>query len=159
MANNWRELISQPQYGISEERDVFVPVRDGVRLAINIFRPDVKGKFPALLAMSGYGKDEQDLNLPPQPLNKSAVWDGNLEAGDTSEIVPRGYVHIVADSRGTGHSEGEYTGTYTSQEGRDGYDLIEWIAQQPWCDGNVGMIGYSYYSKIQSKIAIEQPPT
>jgi predicted acyl esterase len=158
MKGNWRELISQLKYGIKEDRDIFVAMRDGVRLSINVFRPDAAGKFPALLAMSPYGKEEQEMPLPPQPLRKSAVWDGNIEAGDTSQIVPRGYVHIICDVRGTGSSEGEYLGSYTIQEGKDGYDLIEWIAKQPWCDGNVGMVGYSYYSKVQLKVAIEQPP-
>ncbi len=158
MYKNWRELVSQPKYGIKTERDIFVPVRDGVKLAINVYRPDAKGKFPALLAMGGYGKDLQEELIPPQPLNKSAVWDGNIEAGDTTDIVPRGYVHVIADARGTGESEGEYPGMWTSQEGRDGHDLVEWIAKQPWCDGNVGMIGYSYYGGIQLKIAVEQPP-
>ena len=102
MGNTWRDLISQPQYGIREERDVYVPMRDGVRLAANIFHPDAEGKFPALLAMGGYGKELQDLLMAPQPLHKSAVWDGNIEAGDTTEIVPRGYVHVLADIRGIG---------------------------------------------------------
>jgi uncharacterized protein len=158
MSNKWRELISQPRYGIKTEKDVFIPVRDGTRLCVNIYRPDADAKFPALLAMGGYGKELQEVLMPPQPLQKSAVWDGNIEAGDTPDIVPRGYVHIVADARGTGKSEGEYPGMWSSQEGRDGHDLVEWIAGQPWCDGNVGMIGYSYYGCIQLKVAIEQPP-
>ena len=66
---------------------------------------------------------------------------------------------LSADVRGTGASEGEYIGLLGTQEGRDGYDLVEWLAKQPWCDGNVGMIGYSYYGMIQLKTAIEQPPT
>jgi len=158
MAKNWREQISQPQYGISVEKDILVPVRDGVKLALDVYRPDAKGKFPALFAMGGYGKDLQDLLMAPQPLKKSAVWDGNIEAGDINETVPRGYVHVIADARGTGISEGEYAGIWSSQEGRDGADIVEWIAQQPWCDGNVGMIGYSYYGGMQLKVAIEQPP-
>jgi predicted acyl esterase len=158
MYTNWRDVISQPEYGILTEKDVMVPVRDGVKLGLDIYRPDAEGKFPALLAMSGYGKDLQDELISPQPLNKSAIWDGNIEAGDTSEIVPRGYVHVIGDCRGTGISEGEYPGMWSSQEGRDGADIVEWIAQQPWCDGNVGMIGYSYYGGIQLKVAIEQPP-
>ena len=158
MKKNWRELISQPKYGIKEERNIWVPMRDGVRLSVNVFRPDTRGKFPALLATSSYGKEEQELLLPPQPLAKSAVWDGNIEAGDTTDIVPRGYVHIICDVRGAGHSEGEFYGGYTSQEGRDGYDLVEWAAKQPWCDGNVAFVGYSYFSKSTLKVAIEQPP-
>jgi predicted acyl esterase len=57
MNSNWRSLISQPQYGIKVERDIYVPMRDEVRLSVNIYRPDAKGKFPALLAIGGDGKD------------------------------------------------------------------------------------------------------
>jgi predicted acyl esterase len=57
MNSNWRSLISQPQYGIKVERDIYVPMRDEVRLSVNIYRPDAKGKFPALLAIVGYGKE------------------------------------------------------------------------------------------------------
>jgi putative CocE/NonD family hydrolase len=117
-------------------------MRDGVRLAIDIFRPTARGKFPALLAMSGYGKDEVELLMAPQPLNKSAVWDGNIEAGDFNDIVPRGYVHIIGDERGTGHSEGEFPGP----DGKDCSDVIDWAVKQPWCNGNVGMIGMSYFA-------------
>jgi predicted acyl esterase len=102
MSNKWRQLISQARYGITTEKDVFATVRDGTRLCVNIYRPDDKGRFPALLAVGGYGKELQELLLPPQPLQKSAVWDGNIEAGDTPDIVPRGYVHVIADARGTG---------------------------------------------------------
>ncbi len=158
MAKDWRQLISQPNYGIKVEKDVFVPVRDGVRLAVNIYRPDAEGKFPALLAMGGYGKELQEMLIPPQPLRTSAIWDGNIEAGDTNEIVPRGYVHVIGDVRGIGNSEGEYPGMGTPQEGEDGADVVEWIARQPWCDGNVGMIGYSYYGGMQLRVAIAQPP-
>ncbi|MBN1189430.1 MAG: CocE/NonD family hydrolase [Dehalococcoidales bacterium] len=154
MKKDWHQLISQPKYGIKIERDIYVTMRDGVRLAINVFRPAARGKFPVLLAMSGYGKEEMELLLPPQPLNRSAVWDGNIEAGDYNDYVPRGYIHVIGDVRGTGASEGEFPGP----EGQDCYDLIEWLAKQPWCNGNVGMVGYSYFSMVQLKAAIEQPP-
>jgi uncharacterized protein len=157
MYKNWRDIISQPQYGIKAEKDVMIPVRDGTKLCVNIYRPDASGKFPALLALGGYGKELQDELIAPQPLNKSPIWDGNIEAGDTTEIVPRGYVHIIADSRGVGKSEGEFHGMWASPEGQDGADLIEWIAKQPWCDGNVGMIGYSYYGGTQLMVAEQQP--
>jgi predicted acyl esterase len=158
MNKNWRELISQPKYGIKVQREINVPMRDGVNLSVNVFLPDASGKFPALLAIGGYGKELQECLIPPQPQYRSAVWDGNIEAGDTTEIVPRGYVHVIGDVRGTGTSEGEYPGMWSQQEGMDGHDLVEWIAQQPWCDGNVGMIGYSYYGGMQLKVAIQQPP-
>ena len=60
MSNDWRSQISQPRYDIKVEKDVYVPVRDGVRLCLNIYRPDTEGKFPALLAIGGYGKELQE---------------------------------------------------------------------------------------------------
>jgi putative CocE/NonD family hydrolase len=158
MKKDWRELISQPKYGIKTKKDVFVTMRDGVKLAVNIYRPDARGKFPALFAMGGYGKELQEELISPQPQRISPIWDGNIEAGDTPDIVSRGYIHVIGDARGTGHSEGEYAGFWTQQEGKDGADIVEWIAKQPWCDGNVGMIGYSYYGGMQLKVAIQQPP-
>ncbi len=154
---DWHELISQPKYSVKEEKDIYVTMRDGVRLAVDIYRPDVPGKFPALLAMSPYGKEVQKLPIPPQPQG-GPLWEGVAEAGDIDYIVPRGYVHVVADIRGTGYSEGEYVGFLSKQEAKDGYDLIEWIARQPWCDGNVGLVGMSYFGGIQPWVAIEQPP-
>jgi predicted acyl esterase len=157
MKKDWHELISQPKHEVAQEKNVFVPMRDGVQLAVDIYRPKAKGKFPALLGLCPYGKELQALQLPPQPLDKSAIWDGNIEAGDTEYVVSRGYAHVIGDLRGTGDSEGEYVGLHSKKEGEDGHDLVEWLAQQPWCDGNVGMIGYSYFGDIQQHVAIEQP--
>jgi predicted acyl esterase len=92
MSKDWHELISQPEYGIRMEKDIYVTVRDGVRLAVNVYRPDADGKFPALLALSPYGKELQELLLPPQPLENSIIWDGVIEAGDTNDIVSRGWL-------------------------------------------------------------------
>jgi predicted acyl esterase len=156
MKKDWHELVSQPKYSIKEERDIYVPMRDGVRLAVDIFKPVGRGKFPAIVSLSPYVKDSQDgYFLPPQSIDKP-LWDGSIEAGDTGYIVPRGYVHIIADHRGSGKSEGEF-GPNTPI-GKDGYDLVEWVAKQPWCDGNVGMMGYSAYSQSQFFAAVEQPP-
>jgi predicted acyl esterase len=92
-----------------------------------------------------------------QPM-PSPLADANVEAGDTALITQRGYAHVIADSRGSGGSEGEYLSLYSEQEGKDGYDLIEWIAEQDWCDGIVGMIGISYFATIQLVVAAERPP-
>jgi uncharacterized protein len=156
MEKDWHELVSQPQFEMKVEKDVYVPMRDGVRLAINIFRPNARGKFPALVAQSPYVKDCQDnYILPPQPI-ANPLWDGSVEAGDSKYFVSRGYVHIIADERGSGKSGG--TVGPKSSVGQDGYDLVEWVAKQPWCDGNVGTIGYSAYSGAQFFTAVEQPP-
>jgi uncharacterized protein len=156
---------SQKTYRVNPKETIMVPMRDGVRLAVDVFRPEGEGKFPALLAMSGYGKDLQSIPQIPQPhfmppdmKPGSLVWDGTLEAGNTKQIVGRGYIHVIADVRGCGDSEGEHIGVFDLHEPQDGYDLIEWIARQPWCDGNVGLVGISYYACIQIFIASEQPP-
>jgi uncharacterized protein len=142
---------------MQEDRDVFIPMRDGARLCADVFRPDGSGRFPALLAMSPYGKEIQSLPIPPQPPT-SPVYARQIEAGDPRYLTDHGYVHVIADVRGTGKSEDRYRGWMSADEARDGHDLIEWIAAQPWCDGNVGMIGVSYYGAIQLVVAATRPP-
>jgi len=92
------------------DKNVYAPMRDGVRLAVDVYRPDASGKFPALLAISTYGKETQLMPIPSVPDKGTAPWDGNIEAGDSPYIVDHGYVHVVADCRGTGYSEGEALG-------------------------------------------------
>ncbi len=144
------------------EKNVRIPMRDGVHLAADIYRPAADGKMPALLALSPYGKELQALALtmPPQA-RPSPLWDGGIEAGDIRAVVEHGYAHVIADVRGTGGSEGELIGNYDlggHGEGKDVYDLVEWIARQAWCDGNVGMIGISYFATVQVMGAAEAPP-
>src|SRR3990170_4256181 len=156
MSENWMERLSRPQYRVKEEKNLLVAMRDGVRLAIDIYRPDGEGRFPALLAMSPYGKDVQKLKSPVGPLSP-VRGNGGQEAGDTDYFVTRGYVHVIVDSRGSGDSGGEYP-FYGLQEHQDGYDMVEWIAAQPWCDGNVGMLGMSYFGTLQFLVAAQNPP-
>lgn len=158
MHEEWRERLSQPQYEMIVEKNVMVPARDGVRLAVDVYRPRAPGVFPALVGLSPYGKELQALLLPPQTIGESAVWDGNIEAGDIPFFVSRGYVHIIGDLRGSGASDGEFEGHFNRSEGEDGYDVVEWAAQQPWCDGNVGMVGRSYFAQVQVATAIQAPP-
>jgi predicted acyl esterase len=145
---------SKPTYGVIKELDQRVPMRDGVTLACDVFRPDGEGQFPALLAFGPYGKEGQSAQIPPRMFSGDYA---HIEAGDTEYFVSRGYVHVIADVRGTGHSEGKYD-ICSLAEQQDGYDLVEWIAAQPWCNGNVGMVGVSYYAFIQYLVAAQQPP-
>lgn len=143
-------------------KNVRIPMRDSVHIAADIYRPDIDKKVPALLALSPYGKELQalSLTLPPQA-RPSVLWNGAIEAGDIRAVVGHGYAHVIADVRGTGGSEGEMCGNYDTGghgEGKDVYDLVEWIAQQPWCDGNIGMIGISYFATVQVMGAAENPP-
>jgi uncharacterized protein len=141
--------------GMIREKDVDVAMRDGVRISVDVYRPDSADKFPALLAFSIYNKDLQGpdyaASLPSQPA-WAPLWAGLLEAGDTTFFVSRGYIHVIGSPRGIGKSQGGGSREW------DCYDLIEWIAQQPWCDGNVGMVGISGFGAEQLAVAKQQPP-
>ena len=140
---------------MARDLDVMVPMRDGVKICADVYRPDALGKFPALLAFAIYNKDIQGPDmaeaLPPQPA-WSTLWTGPMEAGDTKFFVSRGYVHVIGSPRGVGKSEDGGSREW------DRYDLIEWIAAQPWCDGNVGMVGISGFGAEQLAAAKRQPP-
>ncbi|MFH1031716.1 MAG: CocE/NonD family hydrolase [Chloroflexota bacterium] len=139
---------SKPVYSIREDIGVRIPMRDGVRIAADVFRPSAPGKkFPALLAVSPYTRQ----------LQRTVVPSHQNEAGLTEFWVPRGYAHIIADVRGSNDSEGAWD-MMGPKEQSDLFDLIEWIAQQPWCDGNVGMSGCSYFGWSQMMAATQRPP-
>jgi predicted acyl esterase len=141
---------------MKQERDVMISMRDGVRLAADIYRPDAPGKFPVIYTNAMHNKDLQRPEiaeaLNPQPAY-SSMWYGVIEGGDTKRFVSNGYAHVVAQLRGVGKSEG-----HMGESNWDHYDLIEWIAQQPWCDGNVGMVGISAFAGEQWVAASQQPP-
>jgi predicted acyl esterase len=134
--------------GIKLDENEYVTMRDGVRIAVDVYRPEAKGRYPALLSTSPYLKDMQQ--QPPE-LSHS------IEAGATSFFVNKGYVHVIAQVRGSGLSQGQYN-WYDIAEQTDGYELVEWIARQPWCNENVGMLGDSYFGTTQWLIAAQQPP-
>lgn len=139
--------LSEPQYRSRRDCNVPVAMRDGTTLLADVHRPDAAGRFPALLAASPYPRQMQDFGAPA----------GFIEAGVTDFWVPRGYAHVIANVRGTCGSGGTF-GFFDAQERRDMYDLVEWVAAQPWCDGNVGMIGISYFAMSQLEAAVERPP-
>jgi uncharacterized protein len=145
--------LSTPEFDIDDSRmNVPIRVRDGVELLADIFLASggpgaAAGKFPALLAASPYPRQIQNTGAPM----------GFVEAGATDFFVPRGYAHVILNARGTNGSGGTYD-LFGAQERRDLYDVIEWIAAQPWCDGNVGMIGISAFAMTQVAAAVEQPP-
>jgi uncharacterized protein len=129
---------------MSEERvvvdlDVPAPMRDGVRLRANVYRPP-EGRWPVLLTRLPYGKD-----LP-----------GASSALDPVQAARRGYVVIIQDTRGRLASEGEFRPFETEAE--DGVDTIAWAAGLPYSDGQVGMYGLSYFGFTQWCAALHQPP-
>jgi putative CocE/NonD family hydrolase len=160
----WTKEGSQPKYSVKVEKDIMVPMEDGVRLATDVYRPDAEGqKFPALLSFFGWGKELQETtrwlrDVPLQEYYDSPFWDGSIEAGDIDYLVERGYVHVIAEPRNIGKSEGvgeRPSSMWVPQ--LDTQYLIDWIAKQPWCDGNVGMTGACGFAGSQLEMA-EYPP-
>ena len=150
--------------GVICEQDVAVPMRDGVVLYADIFRPaDDTVKVPAILAWSNYGKrpneyrpDELKAYTPGVPAG-SVSDSAKFEAADPEFWCPNGYAVINVDIRGIGYSGG-YHEQFGKQDAEDGYDFIEWTAAQPWCNGRVTMAGSSALAISQWHIAAEQPP-
>ncbi len=139
---------SKPTYSITGDTSVRIAMRDGVRLAADVYRPAAPGqRFPALIATSPYTRQLQRTDHP----------DGQNESGISEFWVPHGYAHVIVDVRGTNESEGDYDHMGPAER-RDLFDIIEWAAAQPWCDGRVGMTGESYYAWSQWMAAAEQPP-
>ena len=150
--------------GVICEQDVAVPMRDGVVLYADIFRPaDDAVKVPAILAWSNYGKrpneyrpEELKAYAPGVPVGSISA-SAKFEAADPEFWCPNGYAVINVDIRGIGYSGG-YHEQFGKQDAEDGYDFIEWTAAQPWCNGRVTMAGSSALAISQWHIAAEQPP-
>jgi putative CocE/NonD family hydrolase len=109
---------------ISVETNVPIPMRDGVRLFADIYRPAAPGRYPVLLQRT--------------PYNKSA---GRAQFIDAIRAAEQGYAVVIQDTRGRYTSEGEFTPFLDDIE--DGYDTVEWCAGEPWSNGRVGMYGIS----------------
>ena len=156
-------IIEAGAQEIAVRKDLRVRMRDGVELAADAYHGVEDKPRPALVALSPYGKELQALALTTPPQRRpSPMWDGCIEAGDIARVVAEDYVHVIGDLRGSGASEGEHIGNYNAggvSLGQDAYDFIEWVAAQPWCDGNVGMIGISYFGSMQVFAAAERPPS
>jgi uncharacterized protein len=99
--------LSQPSYMMVRDDDVPVPIRDGVNLLADVHRPAEAGRYPVLIAASPYPLQIQDLGAPA----------GFIEAGASDFFVPRGYVHVIANNRGTSGSGGTF-GFFDGQERR-----------------------------------------
>lgn len=122
-----------------------IPMPDGCKLAARIWRPKtaVDQPVPVILEYLPYRKN-----------------DGTAQRDATMQphLAAHGYVVVRLDVRGAGDSEGLMEDEYTQQELQDGFDAIAWLAEQPWCDGNVGMIGISWGGFNGLQIAAMQPP-
>jgi hypothetical protein len=128
------------QLGVLVEEDVAVPMRDGIVLRADVFRPETDGRFPGLLMRTPYGKRR---------------WYGAYD-----RFVQAGYAVVLQDTRGRYASEGTYVPFTVEGTGdaEDGYDSVEWLAEQPFCDGSVGTFGSSYNAWMQWELARLRPP-
>lgn len=128
---------------VTMERDVMMPMRDGVRLATDIYRPAGEpGPFPVILERTPYGKSQEGTR--------------HASAAIARMLAAHGYVVVHQDTRGRGKSEGEYV-KYLS-DAADGYDCCAWIVKQPWCNGKIGAQGLSYGAHTVSALASAGAP-
>jgi predicted acyl esterase len=146
--------------GIICDYDAAVTMRDGVKIYVNVFRPEKEGKYPALIGWSPYGKHGY---VKYTFFPKCGVCDSDFskyaafEADDPVDWCPKGYIIINVDPRGCWGSEGDLT-YMSQQEAEDCYDLIEWAGTQSWSNGKVGMHGVSYLAWTQWRVAALRPP-
>lgn len=152
ISNKWK--TSARKYNVVIEHHVTIPMSDGITIDADIFRPDSTDKFPAILSISQYDLALQSAPTMPHGITRA---DARMEAGDPNFYVRRGYVHVIANVRGTGRSGGNLD-SFSPQERRDTYEIIEWIAKQPWCDAKVGMFGVSYFAMVAQQVASLRPP-
>lgn len=151
---------SYEENGILCEQDVAMQLRDGTTIYTDIYRPVGATGVPCLVAWSIYGKRPFD---KPETWHTRGVPDEAISVGtkfegpDPGYWCHHGYAVVNPDPRGVGHSEGMVS-NYSSQEARDGYDFIEWVAAQPWSNGRVALAGNSMLAISQWWIAAERPP-
>jgi hypothetical protein len=126
-----------------EDRNLFIPMRDGVRLATDIFKPAGGGPYPIVLVRSPYGKDR---GMTGQEWRVSLV----------RFLVGKGYAVAIQDKRGRFRSEGDYVASGGDAE--DGYDTVDWLSKQGWSNGRVGAMGCSYEGDIQIFMAGSRHP-
>ena len=144
------------EYDFVVARNVMVAMRDGVKLATDIYRPARNGmadggRFPVILERTPYGKTQS---------SRSEIDVGMTESRPRPEVaawfVRQGYIVAYQDCRGRYASGGEFV-KYLS-DGEDGYDTVAWLAAQPWCNGKIATMGLSYAAHTQGALACLNPP-
>jgi uncharacterized protein len=135
-AKDSSKAVTGPLYSVRVEDNVRVPMRDGVKLATDLYFPEgATGKLPAILIRTPYNR-------------KNAT---KMGAPDLRLFAEHGYVVAVQDVRGKFDSEGHFT--YWANDGNDGSDTLDWIAAQPWSTGKIGTYGCSYLGEDQILLA------
>ena len=123
------------------DRNVAVPMRDATLLTADVYRPESGAPVPAIVSRLPYNKD---------------VLSMQAHAIHPMRAAEAGFAVVYQDTRGRYSSEGDFYPFV--HEGSDGFDTVEWVAAQAWCDGSVGMTGASYFGATQWLAAVERPP-
>ncbi|HJZ95765.1 MAG TPA: CocE/NonD family hydrolase, partial [Candidatus Solibacter sp.] len=131
--------VYPPTNDVKVDHHVAMPMRDGVKLYADVYRPAKDGKYPVLLSRTPYSTQRYP-SAYQEPLF----------------FASRGYVFVFQDVRGRHESEGRWEPFHDDIE--DGYDSVEWAAAQPWSNGKVGMQGHSYGGHVQWRAAMAKPP-
>jgi len=135
-STKYANAVSPPRFTAKVEKNVWVPMRDGVRLQADVYRPEAEGRFPVILQRTVYDRSE-------------------FGDADGMFYAQRGYVYVTQHARGRGGSEGNFVPTLNEAE--DGYDTVRWCGTQPWSSGRVGMVGASYNGFCAWMAAKSQP--
>ena len=135
---DWTGYQRPATNGVVVDQDVTITMRDGIELSADVYRPDTDGRFPVIVQQTPYNK--------------------NGPVGGANDVfVQHGYVFVNVDVRGTGGSQGTWD-SFGEAEQRDGYEIVQWAAQQPWSNGVVGTWGASYMAIMQILTAAQHPP-
>jgi predicted acyl esterase len=164
-----RSLDTELRDGMRIAWNLPIAMSDGTILRADIFLPAAEGTYPAILSLGCYAKGlrfqeaykaQWDRMVTDYPditegtTNNYQTW----ELADPERFVPGGYAVVRIDSRGSGWSEGVHH-VWSGQEIQDYAESVEWAAAQPWCSGDVGLLGISYYAANQWLTAAQQPPS
>lgn len=171
------EGYSQARFDGWVRSSCYVTVRDGTRLAVDVYRPSCggvvfDGPLPVAWTAKRYLRatvvtgdpavDELDPIWGPAKSSDGGIVSANMDVAVYATVSRRlsahGYVVAAADMRGAGASFGVRSECSDPHDGLDGHDVTEWLAEQAWCDGNVGMFGISYEGRMQLDIAATAPP-
>jgi uncharacterized protein len=142
------------------ENDVAIPMRDGLALRANVFRPEVEGRYPVILTLGPYPKDIHFADWDAHGFYPGLEEHGPLMHWETVNPewwVPHGYVVVRADTRGTGKSPGRPS-PLSMREAEDFADAIEWAGTRPYASGKVAVMGVSYFAMNAWRVATLNPP-
>ncbi len=145
--------ISKPSYGGVTRTSRYVTLRDGVRLAVDVYLPEglkAGGRLPTILEQTRYRR-----SFEFQPAVRAAA---DQPPARVKEFVTRGYAYVIVDVRGSGASFGSRRAELGPQEVKDGSEVVDWIISQPWSDGKVGATGVSYVGTTSELLLVNRHP-